>query len=153
MNKNELRAMILTGCIMIVFLFSLLYNAWSRKINVPTCVRYDKVFENPQVKQVDDSTYEAYVVAQMWRFAFSADGKEEIDIPAGSTVTFYLTTKDVVHGFNIDRKGINLMAIPGAVNTATVKFDQPGVYNILCHEYCGIGHQNMLGKVVVTNQN
>jgi hypothetical protein len=29
------------------------------------------------------------------------------------------------------------MAVPGVVNYARIKFDQPHVYQVLCHEYCG----------------
>ncbi|WP_281004375.1 hypothetical protein [Marinithermus hydrothermalis] len=31
----------------------------------------------------------------------------------------------------------------------STRFDRPGVYRIICTEYCGIGHQNMLGKIIV----
>jgi len=55
----------------------------------------------------------------------------------------------VVHGFHIERKAVNLMAVPGAVNKVTVKFTDAGVYRIVCHEYCGVGHQNMMGLVNV----
>lgn len=147
MNKYEIRVMLFTGSVLIIFLFALLYNAFSRKIDVPSCVPYSKTFEHPQLKKIDDTTYELYVVAQMW--AFSPD---EIDIPTGSTVDVYLTSKDVVHGFNIDRKAVNLMAVPGGVNTATIKFTEAGEYDIVCHEYCGAGHQNMLGKFVVKDE-
>ena len=41
------------------------------------------------------------------------------------------------------------MAIYGNLNKTTVRFDKPGVYNIICHEYCGIGHQNMRAQVIV----
>lgn len=147
MNKYEIRVLLASGCVLIIFLFALLYNAFSRKINLPTCVPYSKTFEHPQLKKVDDSTYELYVVAQMW--AFSPD---QIEVPTGSTVDLYLTSKDVVHGFDIDRKALNLMAVPGAVNTATIKFSEAGTYNIICHEYCGAGHQNMLGRFVVKDE-
>ena len=73
----------------------------------------------------------------------------EIFIPVGSEVDFYLTSRDVVHGFNIAPKNVNMMAVYGAINKTTVKFDKPGVYDIVCHEYCGIGHQTMRAQVIV----
>jgi len=144
MNKYETRIILLAGSTLSIFLFALLFNAFSRKIDVPSCVPYNRRFEQPTLKQVDDKTYELYMVAQMWSFA-----PEEIQIPAGSTVDLYLSSKDVVHGFNIVDKVVNLMAIPGAVNKTTLHFDKAGVYRIVCHEYCGVGHQNMLGKIRV----
>ena len=41
------------------------------------------------------------------------------------------------------------MAVPGAINLQRVKFDKPGKYNIVCHEYCGVGHQNMQAEIIV----
>jgi cytochrome c oxidase subunit 2 len=42
-----------------------------------------------------------------------------------------------------------MMAVYGAVNKSTAKFDKPGVYKITCHEYCGAGHQNMQAEIIV----
>jgi len=64
-------------------------------------------------------------------------------------VTFYVTSADVVHGFFIPDTAINMMAIPGWVNEQTHTFDKPGEYLLICHEYCGIGHQNMFSKIEV----
>lgn len=145
MNKYEQRIIVLTGCLMGIFLFALLYNAFSRKIDVPTCLPFDTKFEKPQVKQVDNNHYEIYAIAHMWTFEPS-----DISIPAGSTVDLYLTSTDVVHGFDITRKDINLMAVPGGVNKKTIRFDEPGKYKVVCNEFCGSGHQNMMGEITVT---
>ena len=96
--------------------------------------------------KLDDKTYQVYAVAQMWQFQPS-----EVYIPVGSEVDFYVTSKDVVHGFNIHQKNINLMAVYGNINKTTVKFDKPGVYKITCHEYCGAGHQTMQAEVIVND--
>ena len=29
------------------------------------------------------------------------------------------------------------------------RFDQPGEYRFFCHEYCGLAHHMMFGRVVV----
>ena len=49
----------------------------------------------------------------------------------------------------VSDKNINMMAVFGAINKTTVTFDKPGVYDIVCHEYCGVGHQNMRAQVIV----
>jgi len=143
-DKYELRAIILSGALLSVFFFAVLYNSYSRKIDMPTCIPFDKTFEKSQVKKIDDDLYEVYLVAGMWAF-----DPEEIEIPAGSTVDFYLTSKDVVHGFHINEKGVNMMAIPGTINKITTKFEDAGTYRFVCNEFCGVGHQNMMGKVIV----
>ncbi|ODS85685.1 MAG: hypothetical protein ABS46_01865 [Cytophagaceae bacterium SCN 52-12] len=145
MNKYEIRVILLSASVLSVFFFAILYNTFARKIDVPVCIPYNASFRKSIVKQVDNLHYEAYVKAKMWSY-----DPGEITVPAGSTVDFYLTSADVVHGFHIERKAVNLMAVPGAVNLVTVRFEEPGTYRVVCHEYCGAGHQNMMGKVIVT---
>ncbi|WP_010251361.1 cytochrome c oxidase subunit II [Myroides injenensis] len=146
MDKYEKRAIFLSAGVLAIFFFALLYNVNARKIDVPSCIPYNPGYQKSEIKQIDDDYFEVYIVAKMWAF-----DPGEIIVPPGSTIDFYLTSQDVVHGFNIERKATNIMAIPGAVNKVTVKFDDYGTYRIVCHEYCGIGHHNMMGKVLVTN--
>ncbi len=145
MNKYEVRAILMSASVLSVFFFAILYNTFARKIDVPVCIPYNASFEKSAVTRVDESRYEVYVIAKMWRF-----DPGEVKIPAGSTVDFFLTSADVVHGFHIERKAVNLMAVPGAVNLTTVTFEEPGEYRVVCHEYCGVGHQNMMGKILVS---
>jgi cytochrome c oxidase subunit 2 len=42
-----------------------------------------------------------------------------------------------------------MMLIPGQVSRNRYRFEQPGEYAIICHEYCGVGHHTMFGKVTV----
>ncbi len=97
-----------------------------------------------------DDTYHVYVRA--WRFQFTPGSNEAIRVPAGSTVTFHVTSTDVIHGFQIVGTNVNTMAVPGQVATVTVEFDEPGEYGIVCNEYCGGGHHGMEGTIVVVPQ-
>ncbi len=76
-----------------------------------------------------------------------------IDVPAGSTVEFRVTTLDVNHGFSLYAPDGELMAqtqaMPGYVNRIRVRFDRPGPYTVLCLEYCGMGHHRMRGVIEV----
>lgn len=144
MDKYELRAIGLSGALLSIFFFAVLYSSFSRNIDMPTCIPFNKTFEKSEIKKVDEHLYEVYIVARMWSF-----DPEEIIVPPGSTVDFYLTSKDVVHGFHINEKGVNMMAVPGTINKITAKFEQPGVYRFVCNEFCGAGHQNMMGKIIV----
>lgn len=144
MDKIEKRVIMSSLLLMGLFVFSLLYAKSKYKSNVPECLPYDKAYTEPKIVKLDEKTYQVFSVASMWQFQPS-----EIYIPVGSEVDFFLTSKDVVHGFNISEKNINMMAIFGTINKTTVKFDKPGVYDIICHEYCGVGHQNMRAQVIV----
>jgi cytochrome c oxidase subunit 2 len=41
------------------------------------------------------------------------------------------------------------MVLPGQVTKTSARFDEPGEYRFLCHEYCGLAHHLMFGKVIV----
>ncbi|HET6317225.1 MAG TPA: cytochrome C oxidase subunit II, partial [Chloroflexota bacterium] len=73
----------------------------------------------------------------------------EIRVPAGSTVTFVATSKDVVHGLFVPKANVNAMLLPGQVTRVTAYFDTPGEYPLICHEYCGIAHHTMWARVIV----
>ena len=143
LDKSEKKVIIITGAVLSLLIFSILY-ARGKNNDLPECLPFDKTYTEAKVTKLDDKTYQVYAVAQMWQFE-----PAQIQVPAGSEVDFFLTSKDVVHGFNIAEKNVNLMAVYGNINKTTVKFDKPGVYKITCHEYCGVGHQNMQGEVIV----
>jgi cytochrome c oxidase subunit II len=97
-----------------------------------------------RVRELAPGRYEVYMLARAWSFS-----PNRIQVPAGSTVTFYLTSVDVQHGFQIERTNVNMMVLPGQVSKLTAKFDKPGTYNFICHEYCGVGHHTMFGQIIV----
>jgi cytochrome c oxidase subunit 2 len=144
LDKVEKAVIITSLLLMGLFVFSLLYAKNRYSSNVPECLPYDKAYAEPKVVQLADSTYQVFAVASMWQFQPS-----EIFIPVGGEVDFFLTSRDVVHGFHISKKNVNMMAVYGSINKTTVRFDKPGIYDIVCHEYCGIGHQNMRAQVIV----
>lgn len=107
-------------------------------------------FSDPGLRELAPGKYEAYITAQTWSFMPS-----EIRVPVGSEITFYITARDVLHGFKLIGTNVNMMALPGQVSTLKAVFDEPGTYDFICHEYCGyvegspIGHHTMYGQVIV----
>jgi cytochrome c oxidase subunit II len=143
LDSSEKKVIVITGAVLALFIFSILY-ARGKNNDLPECIPFDKTYTQPKVVKLDEKTYQVYAVAKMWQFEPS-----EIYIPTGSEVDFFLTSNDVVHGFNIAEKNLNLMAVYGNINKTTIRFDKPGVYKITCHEYCGVGHQLMQAEVIV----
>jgi cytochrome c oxidase subunit II len=143
MDPAEKKVIWITGAVLALFIFSILY-ARGRNNELPECLPFDKAYLEPKVTQLDNKTFQVYAVAQMWQFQ-----PNQINIPVGSEVDFFVTSKDVVHGFNISEKNVNMMAVYGNINKTTVKFEKPGIYKITCHEYCGVGHQAMQAEVIV----
>ena len=67
----------------------------------------------------------------------------------GATYTFHLSALDVNHGFGLYPANINIQVIPGYDYGLKITPNQPGVYSIVCNEFCGIGHHTMVGRVIV----
>ena len=107
----------------------------------------DERFSEPRVEQVGENEYEAYVVA--YQFGFEPT---PIVVPANSTVTLQVTSRDVIHGFEVAGTSANTMVVPGEVSEITVETDEPTEYGIVCNEYCGAGHHVMEGKLHVVSQ-
>jgi cytochrome c oxidase subunit 2 len=83
-------------------------------------------FADPGLVQIAPGLYEVRMTAQIWSFA-----PGEIRVPVGSTVHFWATSKDVVHGFLIPKHIVNVMLLPGQVAHAQVRFDEPGEFHHL----------------------
>jgi cytochrome c oxidase subunit 2 len=143
MDPSEKKIIGLTGAVLALFILSILI-ARGKNNDLPECLPYNKSYLEPKVTKLDEKTYQVYAVAQMWQFQ-----PVQIYIPAGSEVDFYITSRDVVHGFNIIDKNVNMTAIYGNINKNTVRFEKAGIYKIVCHEYCGVGHQFMQAEVIV----
>jgi cytochrome c oxidase subunit 2 len=136
----------------ISILVAIVLTAFAVGIRVPTAegrvdpraLAQTAPFDEPGVRELAPGRYEVTVVAQVFQF-----NPGEITVPAGSKVTFELTSRDVVHGFKIEDTPVNVMVVPGQISKVTTTFDEPGEYLIVCHEYCGGGHHAMFGKVIV----
>ncbi|MFB6228564.1 MAG: cytochrome c oxidase subunit II [Halobacteriales archaeon] len=116
-------------------------------------VSFDEVdgFRAPGVYNgTGENSYNVYVVA--YQFAFEPGSIDPIRVPKGANVTFYLTSEDVVHGFELVGTNVNTMAIPGQIGQFTVEFEEAGTYGIICNEYCGAQHHNMAGQLRVVNE-
>ena len=61
-------------------------------------------------------------------------------IPTGQKVRFLLTAADVIHSWWVPDLGWKKDAIPGFVNEAWTKVDEPGIYRGKCAELCGKDH-------------
>jgi cytochrome c oxidase subunit 2 len=93
--------------------------------------------------------YDSQVAVNSFQFAFVLDPPR---VPAGK-IRFRISSNDVNHGFGLYNSKNHLVfqtqAIPDRT-TQVVRTLRPGVYHILCLEFCGVGHDRMNGRLVVT---
>ncbi len=80
----------------------------------------------------------------------------EIDkesLPLHTEIEFRVTSEDVNHGMGIFNEDLQLLAqvqgMPGYVNKLYYTFDKPGTYQVLCLEFCGVAHHDMINEFEV----
>lgn len=112
----------------------------------PDQLTSNPLFAEPGVRIIAPNQYQVTVVAQA--FAFSP---AEIRLPVGAEVDFFLTSRDVIHGFQIQNTNVNVELLPGEISYLRYTFDKVGEFRLTCNEYCGISHQNMLGKIIIVS--
>ena len=144
----------LTAVMLLAFTAAISVSAFANGIQLPVpearvdpkTIAQTPPFDNPGLRELAPGKYEAYVLAQAspWKYY-----PAEIRVPLGATVTFYVTSVDVQHGFRVQDTNVNMMVLPGQVSKLTHTFDKAGEFPYVCSEYCGVGHQNMFGKVIV----
>lgn len=85
-----------------------------------------------------------------WRWELSRNS-----VGVGQAVEFHVTSADINHGFAIYDAGMHLVAqtqaMPGYTNKLNYTFSKKGTYRVLCLEYCGIAHHNMMTEIKVTD--
>ncbi len=80
------------------------------------------------------------------QFSFSPD---TLEVNKGDKVRLIITSTDVPHGFSIPEYQINERLDPGKPVTIEFTADKEGTFTAFCSVFCGSGHSNMKGKLIV----
>ena len=89
------------------------------------------------------------VQAERWRWIFhypdhgGLTTENLLYLPAGTPVDIVVTSRDVIHSFWIPRLSGKVDAVPGRTNVLRIQADEPGHYEGLCAEFCGLRHAIM----------
>ncbi|MEX1256676.1 MAG: cytochrome C oxidase subunit II [Gemmatimonadota bacterium] len=98
----------------------------------------------PGVRQVAPGRFEAVIYASDLGFE-----PTEIRVPVGAEVIFKLTSRDQPHGFMIEATPVAFDVFPEGIAEATHTFTEVREHLVICHVYCGGGHEGMRAKVIV----
>lgn len=73
-----------------------------------------------------------------------------LEVEEGDRVRIALRSDDVAHGFTIAGYGVDV-ALPASGEAVLIDFlaDRPGAFPFACSVYCGAGHRDMQGRLVV----
>ena len=81
------------------------------------------------------------------KFAFVPN---EIHVERGETVVLQLSAPEVPMGFNLADFKQRVDIVPGKVATLRFTAEQAGSFVFLCDIFCGTGHEEMSGTLIVT---
>ncbi|MES2072084.1 MAG: cupredoxin domain-containing protein [Pseudomonadota bacterium] len=73
----------------------------------------------------------------------------EVRLKRGEEVILELSTQDVLMGFSVPGLKMRSDLVPGKTQTLRFSPDQAGEYEFLCDVFCGSGHEEMSGKLIV----
>jgi cytochrome c oxidase subunit 2 len=74
----------------------------------------------------------------------------EITVKKGAPVALELTSADRVHGFSLPDFRLTARIEPGKVARVVFTPDKTGEFTFSCNVFCGSGHEDMAGKLIVT---
>ena len=115
-----------------------------------------------KVEQNPDVTVDVVGFRWSWTFNYVDQNTYDVGIPGGAgptlylpvdqTVTFNLTSPDVIHSFWVPTFLRKLDVVPGRTNQLTVTPNKEGTFLGKCAELCGVDHSRMLFTVKVVSQ-
>ena len=152
--KSELRWAAIVGGIVAVILFAILFAALSMHINPPSNREYAdpktlhlsaEFTEGNLGTQVDpNGRVVARIITTQFEFVPNC-----IVVPANRDVTLRFASPDVIHGILVTGTNVNTMVVPGYVAQVHTQFTKTGDLLMPCHEFCGLGHSQMIATVRV----
>ena len=74
---------------------------------------------------------------------------ETIKVKVGQPVTLVLTSFDRIHGFKMPDFGVRTDIVPGQETRVSLVPDKAGSFTFHCDVFCGDGHEDMEGTLVV----
>ena len=74
---------------------------------------------------------------------------ETVTVKLGQPMTLVLTSYDRIHGFKVAELGIRTDIVPDRETRLTFVPDKPGRFTFFCDIFCGDGHDEMSGTLVV----
>jgi cytochrome c oxidase subunit II len=81
------------------------------------------------------------------KFDFTPD---TITLKKGEPVVLVISSEDRKHGFNLRAFGVRTDVNPGGSARIRLTPDKTGKFTFSCDVFCGDGHEDMTGTIIVT---
>lgn len=108
------------------------------------------------LRNVPSGTVEIETLGQMfsWIFIYENDKEteNELVVPAHTPIKLNIESLDVIHSLFIPAFRVKVDAVKNFPTYVWFRTKEPGEYDILCTEYCGLDHSQMVAKLRVVPQ-
>jgi cytochrome c oxidase subunit II len=121
-------------------------------IGIVAVIFYQGFTAYTKMQAAPPDCYDLRVSARQWAWQFiypNGHVDENLYVPAGQAVRLTMTSEDVIHGLWIPALRVKMDVVPGRYTSVWFQADKPGNYDLLCTEYCGDNHSQMLATLHV----
>lgn len=105
---------------------------------------------------VPKDAMEVKVTAQKWFWSFDypegINTVNELVVPVEKPVKLLMSSRDVIHSFFVPAFRVKMDVLPNRYTLTWFEATKIGRYDIMCAEFCGDKHSEMLGKVRVVSE-
>ena len=133
-----------------------LETAWTAiPVLIVSVIFYQGFTAFMQMQTPPPNCYDLRVSARQWAWQFVYPNgyiDKELHVPAGEPVRLTMTSEDVIHGLWIPALRVKQDVVPGRYTSLWFQADRVGTYDLLCTQFCGDEHSNMLSSLVVQNR-
>lgn len=108
------------------------------------------------LRTVPAGSVQIEVLAQMFTWIFVYDNDKESEnllvVPEHTPIKLNIESLDVIHSFYLPAFRIKVDAVKNFPTYVWFQTGEPGEFDIMCAEYCGIDHSQMLAKLKVVSR-
>ncbi|MCG3185422.1 MAG: cytochrome c oxidase subunit 2 [Planctomycetes bacterium] len=84
-----------------------------------------------------------YLIGRNWQWT------PILKLKKGVEYRLHTSSGDYQHGFSLLPMNMNFQVVPGYDHVITFTPAETGEFNIICNEFCGAGHHQMTGLIIV----
>ncbi len=110
-----------------------------------------KVFNNAMT--IPKDAPEIFVVGKKWMWKIQYPGGQrdinKLHLLVDQPVKITVISEDVIHDLGVPAFRQKIDAVPGKYVSTWYHPTKPGTFHLFCDQYCGQGHSNMVGQVIV----
>jgi len=87
---------------------------------------------------------DVYILAQNYHF-----GKFTLELEKGKTYNLVLAAKEMKHAIVVHQLKLQNRIKLGEIKTIEFIPIKAGTFDVVCGEWCGVGHATMVGKIII----